>query len=72
MKTLLTATLLSFVIGTAAAFAQAPATPAAPAAPKPTRSAISVECSKQADAKGLHGPDRIKFRATCKKNGGKT
>jgi hypothetical protein len=68
MKTLITATLLSFVIGTAAAFAQAPA---APAAPKPARSAISIECSKQADAKGLHGKDRATFRATCKKNGGK-
>jgi hypothetical protein len=65
MKTLITATLLSFVIGTATAFAQAPA------APKPTRSAISIECSKQADAKGLHGKDRAKFRAACKKKGGK-
>ena len=27
----------------------------------------SIECSKQADAKGLHGPERIKFRANCKK-----
>jgi hypothetical protein len=68
MKTLITATLLSFVIGTAAAFAQAPATPAAPK----TRSAISIECSKQADAQHLHGKDRKTFRATCKKNGGKT
>jgi hypothetical protein len=70
MKTLITATLLSFVIGTAAAFAQAPAAPPANA-PKPTRSAISIECSKQADAKSLHGKDRAKFRATCKKSGGK-
>jgi hypothetical protein len=65
MKTLITATLLSFVIGTAAAFAQAPA------APKPARSAISIECSKQADAKGLHGKDRKTFRADCKRKGGK-
>jgi hypothetical protein len=27
----------------------------------------SIECSKQADAKGLHGAERIKFRANCKK-----
>lgn len=27
----------------------------------------SIECSKQADAKGLHGKDRVKFRAQCKK-----
>jgi hypothetical protein len=27
----------------------------------------SIECSKQADAKGLHGSERRKFRAKCKK-----
>ena len=27
----------------------------------------SIECSKQADAKGLHGAERKKFRAKCKK-----
>ena len=27
----------------------------------------SIECSKQADAKGLHGKERVKFRAQCKK-----
>jgi psiF repeat-containing protein len=31
------------------------------------RSAESLECSKQADAKGLHGKERKKFRAECKK-----
>jgi hypothetical protein len=31
------------------------------------RSAASLECSKQADAKGLHGKERKKFRAECKK-----
>ena len=31
------------------------------------RSPESIECSKQADAKGLHGKERIKFRANCKK-----
>lgn len=48
----------------------APATMPAPKA-KTERSAASLECSKQADAKGLHGKERHKFRATCKKNGGK-
>jgi predicted outer membrane protein len=52
------------------AFAQAPApapatTPMAPAAS--TKSAKSIECSKEADAKGLHGTARKKFRAACKK-----
>lgn len=27
----------------------------------------SIECSKQADAKGLHGKERKKFRAKCKR-----
>jgi hypothetical protein len=61
-----------------AAFAQAPA-PAAPAAktaPAPAaktkaekpRSAASLDCSKQADAKGLHGKERHKFRSKCKRD----
>lgn len=60
-----------------AAYAQT-STPAktdtAPAAtPAPTkkatqpRSAQSMECSKEADAKGLHGKERKKFRSECKK-----
>jgi psiF repeat-containing protein len=38
------------------------------AAPKaqPERTAKSIECSKQADAKGLHGKERKKFRSKCK------
>jgi psiF repeat len=31
------------------------------------RSAESIECSKQADAKGLHGNDRKKFHKSCVK-----
>ena len=43
---------------------------AAPAEKKTTkaRSAESVECSKQADEKGLHGKERKKFRSECIKN----
>ena len=37
----------------------------APADKKP-RSAASIECSKEADAKGLHGKERKKFRSDCK------
>ena len=69
---------LAAVIGLAtSAFAQtAPPAAAPPAAtktiPKTTtttkaRSAESIECSKQADAKGLHGKERKTFRAKCKK-----
>jgi hypothetical protein len=31
------------------------------------KSPESIECSKQADAKGLHGQARKEFRAKCKK-----
>ena len=54
------------------AFAQGTTAPAAaPAAAdkadKKPRSATSIECSKEADAKGLHGKERKKFRSDCKK-----
>jgi hypothetical protein len=35
---------------------------------KGTQSAASLDCSKQADAKGLHGKERKKFRSECKKS----
>ena len=57
------------------AFAQTP-TPATPApadkmapakkAEKP-RTAASLECSKEADTKGVHGKERKKFMSECKK-----
>jgi hypothetical protein len=69
--------VLSVMIGAGAAFAQAPA-PAAPAAPAaapskmtPEKKAVSKACSDQADAKGLHGKERKKFRSECKHNAGK-
>lgn len=47
--------------------APAPATTPAPAAkPAKPHSAASIECSKEADAKGLHGKERQKFRSQCK------
>ena len=79
------ATAAAIAIIGAAGFAQTPATttpgtapatkPAAttPAA-KPTsteKAAISKACSEQADAKNLHGKERKKFRAECKRSGGK-
>ena len=73
---------LASLLLTGSAFAQttapatpAPATKAAPAAKaapaekkaeKP-RTPGSLECSKEADAKGLHGKERKKFRSECKK-----
>jgi CelD/BcsL family acetyltransferase involved in cellulose biosynthesis len=65
------------VLLTGSAFAQTPApapatTPATAAkkAEKP-RTAASLECSKEADAKGLHGKERKKFRSQCKHDAGK-
>ena len=37
-------------------------------APATPRSAASIECSRQADAKGLHGKVRKKFRSKCKRD----
>jgi hypothetical protein len=66
-----------FLISSAFAQTTPPATPApaakaapadkmAPADKKP-RTAASLECSKEADAKGLKGKERKKFRSECKK-----
>ena len=57
------------------AFAQTPSPAASPAPAETSKSAkphsaASIECSKEADAKGLHGKERKKFRSECKKNGG--
>jgi hypothetical protein len=72
MKRVISAALLSVVIGAGSAFAQTPAAAPAAAAPAATdKKAISKSCSDQADAKGLHGKERKKFRSECKHNGGK-
>ena len=78
LSSLVTATAMAslLLIGAASAQTAAPAKPQAtktetkaPAekkAEKP-RTAASLECSKEADAKGLHGKERRKFRSECKK-----
>jgi hypothetical protein len=69
----LAATAIATLLLSGSAFAQATATPpaadkAAPAATgKKARSAASLECSKEADEKGLHGKERKKFRSECRK-----
>jgi hypothetical protein len=65
------------LIGSAFAQTTTPATPApaAKTAPVPkaetkapvAHTAASLECSKEADAKGLKGKERKKFRSQCKK-----
>jgi psiF repeat len=67
------AAAVASLIFASAAFAQststAPATGAAPAPAKTSstkaRSPESLECSKQADEKGLKGKERKKFRKEC-------
>jgi hypothetical protein len=77
--TLVTAAAMTACLLGGAAFAQTAAPAADAAAPKAApakaapvqHSAQSLECSKQADAKGLHGSERKKFRATCIKSAAK-
>ena len=63
-----TAFASQLLVGTA--FAQTPAPAAAPPAKTKApvvHTEISLKCSKEADAKGLHGKERKKFRSECKK-----
>jgi hypothetical protein len=62
--------LLLAAVATAMAFCASAVAQAATKA-QPPRSAASLECSKQADAKGLHGKERHSFRAKCKRDLGK-
>jgi psiF repeat len=68
MRKLLLIGSLMAPLAMGASVAQTPATPgsAKPEATK-THTAASVECSKRADAQNLHGKERKKFRASCKK-----
>lgn len=71
-------TIAASLLLASSAFAQTaatttPAAPAAKSAPaekkaEAPRTAASLDCSKQADAKGLHGKERKKFRSECKKD----
>jgi CBS domain-containing membrane protein len=58
---------------TRAAVTAHPTTPAAPTVAPPksapaARTAKSLDCSKQADAKSMHGKDRRKFMEKCKRS----
>ena len=75
ISTLISSLAVSAFLSVGAAYAidaaPAPAKPAAAPMAAPmaagTHSAKLVECSKEADAKSLHGKDRKKFREECKK-----
>jgi psiF repeat len=67
-STVVAAIIFSLAIGAGAALAQNPP----PAAADTTnKQAISKACSDLANAKGLHGKERKKFRAKCKHHGGR-
>jgi hypothetical protein len=80
MRKLLLAALVSALAGGTVLAQTAPATPPpaakAPAAKAPAtkapaaaaRTPESLECSRQADAKGLHGKARKTFRSKCKRD----
>jgi hypothetical protein len=70
------ATAFASLLLMSSAFAQtttpatpAPATKMAPAEKKTEkpRTTASLECSKEADTKGIHGKERKKFMSECKK-----
>jgi hypothetical protein len=75
MRIFIFAALVALGLDMGGAFAQAPAPAPQPAAPAKTsasnKMAISKSCTDQANAKGLHGRARKKFRSACKKAGGK-
>jgi hypothetical protein len=68
------AIVLSLAIGLGPAWAQqdqqAPAAKPAKTEMSPEKKAISKKCSDLANAKSLHGKERKKFRAECKRKGG--
>ena len=78
ISALATATAIASLLLIGSAVAQTPAPAAKDAAAPKTetkvpaekkqRSATSLECSKEADAKGLHGKERKKFRSECIKS----
>lgn len=75
MRSLLSALLLSLAVGVGTAVAQAPAPTGQATAASHMRpdqkKAISKSCTDQANAKGLHGKARKKFRSECKHAGDK-
>jgi hypothetical protein len=77
VKSLIGGTVLLLAIGVGGALGQT-STPAPADKPAATskmsadeKKAISKACSDQANAKGLHGKARKKFRSECKQAGGK-
>ena len=69
IRTMMSVAVLSLTLVGSAAFGQ---TSPAPTKTDPSeKQAVSKACSDQADAKGLHGKERKKFRSECKQKGAK-
>jgi hypothetical protein len=62
MKMVAAAAAAMMVVGSGVALAKDANKPVTPVVHSPD----SIQCSKEADAKGLHGKERKKFRAHCK------
>ena len=71
---LVSATLLPLAMGLGTAFAQAPTAQSSSVAKmsRADKETISKACSEQANAQGLHGKARKKFRSECKRTRGKS
>jgi ribosomal protein L4 len=70
--TVVVAVAFSLAVGGGVVFAQNPPPAAYQAISGATnKQAISKACSDMANAKNLHGKERKKFRAKCKRHGGK-
>ena len=68
--TTLCATFLSLALAGSVAWAETAAPPPGGPPGGTDKQAVSKACSDQANAKGLHGKERKKFRAACKRRGG--
>ena len=70
---LVSATLLPLAMGLGTAFAQAPTAQSSSVAKmsRADKETISKACSEHANAQGLHGKARKKFRSKCKRTRGK-
>ena len=70
-SSIVAAIFVSLAIGLGPAWAQDTGAKPAKTEMSAEKKAISKACSDQANAKGLHGKERKKFRAECKHKGGK-
>jgi hypothetical protein len=70
MKQLVLSLCIGLMFGIGAASAETKAAPKAEKAAPKERTAKSLECSKEADTKNLHGKPRKAFMRECKKGKG--